>query len=158
MSGKRQIALGAKKYFLIPLILVPLSIFVMNSLNAYLSNEIQPYAFAFISVEGGPDSGAYVFSFALVNQNGTNGPANGYITLKITGAGGGEAYRSTFRVKAEDFRYISVDGYPKLATYTWAVQAKSLNSSNVSGRGIAEITFLSLYGNSVSGTLEVQLP
>ena len=158
MSLRVGFNLGPKKYFIFPLVAIPLSLLLILGLNTYFGRDIQPTAFALLSVEGGPETGEYRFTIALVNQNGTNGPADGYIKLKVANQKGEEVYSGNFRVKSEEFREVRVDGGARLVGFSWTVPAANLSTADGGGKGTAEIVFLSLYGSSVTGTLEMELP
>lgn len=158
MPFRGGFSLGPKKYFIFPLVAIVLVFFLIIGLNVYLSNEIQPTAFAALGVEGSPERGEYKFTIALADQNGTNGPADGYIALKIINQGGEVIFNSNFRVKSEEFCEIRAGAGVGLIGYSWSVPVANLGSKAGGGRGIAEVMFLSLYGNSITGTLEMELP
>lgn len=158
MASWWQAKLGAKKYFLLPLIVISLAILVMNSLNFYSRTEIQPSTFAFLEVDGGPATGEYRITFALLNQNGTNGPANGYVILKILGGGQEELYKSELRVSSGDFHEVVSLYGAKLIGFSWIVPVSNVNGSGGGDAGRAEVTFLSLFGNSVTATVEAEVP
>lgn len=158
MAVKPGFSLGPRKYFIFPLVAIPLALLFILGLNTYLGRDIQPTAFALLGVEGGPEAGEYRFTMALVNQNGTNGPADGYITIKMTDQKGEGVYSSSFRVKSGEFREVRADGGVRLIGFSWSVPVGNLSTVAGGGRGTAEIVFLSLYGNSVTGTLEIELP
>ncbi|MEJ5292778.1 MAG: hypothetical protein WHS82_04190 [Candidatus Methanosuratincola sp.] len=158
MAVRRGFSLGPKKYFIFPPVAISLTLLLIIWLNLYLSVEIEPTAFAALGVEGGPDSGEYRFTIALLNQNGTNGPADGYISLKIISHGGEEIYSTNFRVKSEEFREIRSGVGAGLIGFSWSVPVANLSASNGEVRGTAKVVFLSLYGHSIAGTLEIDLP
>ncbi len=150
--------MGPRKYFIFPLVAIPLALLLILGLNLYLGRDIQPAAFVVFGVEGGPENGGYNFTIALVDQYGNNGPADGYIKLKIKDQKGEEIYSSSFRVKSDEFFEVRADGGVKLIGFSWNVPLANLSMADGDGMGTAEIVFLSLYGSSVTGAVGIELP
>ncbi|MDI9643747.1 MAG: hypothetical protein QFX35_00825 [Candidatus Verstraetearchaeota archaeon] len=149
--------LGAKKYFLFPLVAIPVAMLVMNGLNFYLRTEIQPSSFAFLEIECEDEAGQYRVTFALLDLNGTNGPANGYAIIRIDEGEQGEIYKSELRVGAEEFHEVVSSDGRRMVGYSLIFKVPDMNSTNCKEFS-AEVTFLSLFGNSITKTVSLEVP
>ena len=152
---------GPRKYFIVPVIVLSLTIIAVLYITLALQVEIQPTRFQLLVIDGGPDVGAYTVLFALQDANFTNGPSNGYVRLTISDANGTILYDNEFIVRTSDFRtYDDPIHGGRVIGYSWQVPVANVSSGipDPQGYGNADLTFLSFGGRSVTETLKVKIP
>lgn len=141
------------RYFLIPLVggivIAGGMLALMNSLQV----EIQPVGFQHLNISGGPGTGTYEFFFALEDENGLNGPSNGYVYLKVTDSNQTMLYRSESLIRSFNFAtYTNYTGGAPAVGYRWTVPAANLTLGvpYAGGLGNFEISFVALSGRYMS--------
>jgi hypothetical protein len=152
---------GPRKYFIVPIIVLSLTIIAVLYITIALQVEIQPTRFQLLVIDGGPDNGTYTVLFALQDANFTNGPSNGYVKLTIHDANGALLYDNEFIVRTSDFRtYDDPIHGGRVIGYSWQVPVANVSSGmpDPQGYGSADLTFLSFGGRSVTETLKVKIP
>jgi hypothetical protein len=152
---------GPRKYFIAPIIVLSLVLIAVLALTLSLQIEIQPKSFQLLVVNGSPEVGSYTVLFALQDENQTNGPANGYVRLKIRDWHDTILYDSEFRVRSGDFRnYDDPLHGGRVIGYSWQIPVANVSSGvpDQQGYGEAELTFLSFAGRSVTDTCKVKIP
>lgn len=150
------------KYFLLPILIVVLVIVIFYGLEILTQVEIEPAALYVFDVRGGSSVGNYTILFALEDQNGNVGPANGYVSFKIFSSNDSLLYTSYFRVRSSEFLYHldPVHGN-KVLSYSWVIPSSDVTPIPVSenSSGHAELIFLSMAGHSASGSFQgMELP
>ncbi|MBM5805742.1 MAG: hypothetical protein FJZ49_06760 [Candidatus Verstraetearchaeota archaeon] len=152
---------GPRKYFIAPIIILSLIIIALLVLTSALQIEIQPKSFRLFVVNGSPEVGSYTVLFALQDENQTNGPANGYVMLKIRDGHDTILHDSEFRVRSGDFRtYDDPLHGGRVIGYSWQIPVANISSGvpDQQGYGEAELTFLSFAGRSATDTYRVKIP
>jgi hypothetical protein len=152
---------GPRKYFIAPVIILFLIIVALLVITLYLQVEIQPNRLQLLVINGGPDIGSYTVLFALQDVNQTNGPANGYVMLKIRDANDTILYDNEFTVRSGDFRnYDDPIHGGRVIGYSWQIPVANVSHGvpDQQGYGEAELTFLSFGGRSVTGIVKIKIP
>jgi hypothetical protein len=150
------------KYFLLPILIGVAVIAIFYGFEILTQVEIEPAALYVFDVRGGPSVSNYTILFALEDQNGNVGPANGYVSLKIFNSNNTLLYTSYFRVRSGEFLYRSdpVHGN-KVLSYSWAISSSDVTPVLISDNnsGHAELTFLSMAGHYATGSYQgLELP
>lgn len=152
---------GPRKYFIVPVIVLSLTIIAVLYITLALQVEIQPTRFQLLIIDGAPDVGTYTILFALQDVNLTNGPSNGYVRLTISDANGTILYDNEFIVRTGNFRtYDDPIHGGRVIGYSWQVPVANVSSGmpDLQGYGNADLTFLSFGGRSVTETLKIKIP
>lgn len=150
------------KYFLLPILIVVAVVVIFYGLEILNQVEIEPSALYVYDIRGGPNVGNYTVLFALEDQKGNVGPADGYVYFKIFSSNDSLLYTTSFRVRSNEFLYHTdpVHGY-RVLSYSWVIPSSDVTPIPVSDNssGHAELTFLSMAGYSVSGSFQgLELP
>ncbi|MGQ9759297.1 MAG: hypothetical protein ACUVQ5_01820 [Candidatus Methanomethylicaceae archaeon] len=159
--GYRRSRFGTKKYLIFPFVIVAGVAVLLSAISLWHQVEIQPTNFVFVIILGGPPQQAYTIAFALSDINGTNGPANGYVMVKIKDELGNSLYEREFRVNSNAFVWLDdpIHG-GKVIGYSWSIPVENVSYADLrtSETGTFELTFLSFAGRSVSTYSPIRVP